>query len=49
MEHVIEIVQAALKPGQRGDGNEDIEIPLDALDTLTLRRLQKYVEVHLLL
>lgn len=44
MEHVIEIVQAALKPGQRGDGNEDIEIPLDALDTLTLRKLQRYVE-----
>jgi len=44
MDQVVEIVQAAIKPGQRGVGNEEIEIPLDELDTLTLRKLQKYVE-----
>jgi Bromodomain extra-terminal - transcription regulation len=45
MDQVVEIVQAAIKPGQRSDGNEEIEIPLDELDTLTLRKLQRYVEV----
>ena len=49
MDQVVEIVQAAIKPGQRGVGNEEIEIPLDELDTLTLRKLQKYVEVRPLL
>lgn len=44
MDHVIEIIQAAMKPNQRGD-NDEIEIPLDELDTLTLRKLQRYVEV----
>jgi hypothetical protein len=45
MDHVVEIIQAAMKPNQRGDNNDEIEIPLDELDTLTLRKLQRYVEV----
>lgn len=45
MDFVIETIQAAMKPNQRGDGNEDIEIPLDELDTATLRKLQRYIEV----
>jgi hypothetical protein len=44
MEHVLKIVQAALPDGSTED-TEDIEIPLDALDSFTLRQLQKYIEV----
>jgi len=45
MEYVIEIIQAAIPQDQ--NGNEDMEVPLDALDTLTLRKLQQYVEKNL--
>jgi hypothetical protein len=44
MEEVVEIIQAAIPPESRAD-SEEIEIPLDELDTYTLRRLQKFVEV----
>jgi len=40
MEQVVEIIQAAMP--NKGEG-EEIEIPLDDLDTLTLRKLQAYV------
>ncbi len=30
------------------DADEDIEVPLDELDTLTLRKLQKFVEVYIM-
>ena len=42
METVVEIIQAAM-PNNGGD--EEIEIPLDDLDTMTLRKLQSYVDV----
>eukprot|EP01035_Chromulina_nebulosa_P019436 gene19436-25316_t len=45
MEYVIEIIQAAIPHDQ--NGSEDMEVPLDALDTLTLRKLQQYVEKNL--
>ena len=41
MERVITIVQEAAPQGQEAE--EDIEIPLDELDTHTLRKLQSYV------
>lgn len=44
IQHVIEIVRAAL-PANRGD-DDDVEIPIDDLDTLTLRKLQRFVEVN---
>lgn len=42
MDHVVEIITAAMK--NTGQAGEDIEVPLDELDSLTLRKLQKYVE-----
>lgn len=45
MEQVLDIIQRALPPGKEEDGGE-IEVPLDALDTLTLRRLQAFIEDH---
>jgi len=43
MAKVVEIIQAAHSPsGQRGE-DEEIEIPLDELDTYTLRKLQDFV------
>ncbi len=43
MERVIVIVQEATRATASGDGDEDIEIPLDELDTGTLRKLQRLV------
>jgi hypothetical protein len=43
MEQVLEIIQAALPPSDDNEG--EIEIPLDALDTFTLRKLQKFIDV----
>ena len=43
MEHVLDIIQAALPKNEDNDSG-DIEIPLDALDTFTLRKLQKFIE-----
>jgi hypothetical protein len=43
MEVVLEIIQKALPASDR-DAEEEIEVPLDALDTLTLRRLQAFIE-----
>ena len=41
MERIITIIQEASPQGQEAE--EDIEIPLDELDTHTLRKLQAYV------
>ena len=41
MEKIISIIQEATPAGKESD--EDIEIPLDELDTHTLRKLQSYV------
>jgi len=43
MEKVVEIIQAAMPP-DRPDNGEEVEIPIDELDTATLRRLQEFVE-----
>eukprot|EP01032_Pedospumella_encystans_P012522 gene12522-14482_t len=43
MEHVLNIIQDALPP-RENDDDAEIEIPLDALDTFTLRKLQKFIE-----
>lgn len=40
MDTVLEIIQEAV-PGC----GEEVEVPLDSLDTLTLRKLQKFVQV----
>lgn len=42
MDQVIQIIQAAMP--KRDDGSDEMEVPLDDLDTLTLRKLQTYVE-----
>jgi hypothetical protein len=39
MEKILEIIQAALPPGEMD------EIPLDSLDTYTMRKLQRFIEV----
>lgn len=44
MQQVVDIIQDAIPPEKRGEGDE-IEIPLDELDTFTLRKLQSFVEV----
>jgi len=44
MEQVLEIIQAALPPSTGDDA--EIEVPLDALDTFTLRKLQRFVDEH---
>lgn len=41
---VVEIIQASLPPGRTDDNGEEVEIPIDELDTATLRKLQDYVE-----
>jgi hypothetical protein len=41
---VLSIIQSALPPLDN-DVDGDIEVPLDALDVLTLRKLQRFVEV----
>jgi hypothetical protein len=43
MEQVLEIIQAAI-PKSDNDQDGDIEVPLDALDTFTLRKLQRFIE-----
>lgn len=45
METVIQIIKDAHPVSNSGDDDE-IEISIDDLDTLTLRKLQKLVEVH---
>ena len=47
MTRVVEIIQSAIPPSNRGDSDE-VEIPLDELDTKTLRKLQEYVQVCIL-
>lgn len=42
--HVAEIIRPALPEDQVGQ-NGSIEIPVDSLDTFTLRKLKQYVEV----
>lgn len=44
MEQVIIIVQEATRATATGDDDDDIEIPLDELDTHTLRKLQALVD-----
>ena len=46
MQQVVDIIQDAIPPEKRGEGDE-IEIPLDELDTFTLRKLQSFVEVSI--
>jgi len=43
MPHVLNIIQSALPP-RENEEDGDIEVPLDALDTFTLRKLQKFIE-----
>ena len=45
MQQVVDIIQDAISPDKRGEGDE-IEVPLDELDTYTLRKLQSFVEVN---
>ena len=45
MQQVVDIIQDAIPPEKRGEGDE-IEVPLDELDTFTLRKLQSFVEVR---
>ena len=45
MQQVVDIIKDAIPPEKRGEGDE-IEIPLDELDTFTLRKLQSFVEVR---
>lgn len=45
MEKVVEIIREAM-PTDAKDDSDEIEIPLDELDTLTLRKLQKFIEVR---
>lgn len=45
MEKVLEIIQQAIASDRNYDeDNGEIEIPLDSLDTLTLKKLQKFIE-----
>lgn len=45
MEKVLEIIQQAISSDKNYDeDNGEIEIPLDSLDTLTLKKLQKFIE-----
>ena len=49
MEKVVEIIQSALKelrPDSNDGDDSEIEIPLDELDTHTLRRLQQFIADH---
>lgn len=43
MEQVLVIIEDSLPADQRDQG-EEIEVPLDALDTFTLRKLQRFIE-----
>eukprot|EP01038_Epipyxis_sp_PR26KG_P013262 gene13262-17768_t len=43
MENIISIIQAALP---NSGTNDEFEVPLDALDTYTLRKLQKFIEEY---
>ena len=44
LQKVVEIIQAGM-PADRKDGDEnEVEIPIDELDTKTLRELQNYVD-----
>ena len=45
LEKVVEIIQSAMPDNQRDDNADEVEIPIDELDTLTLRRLQEFVKV----
>jgi hypothetical protein len=42
MAEIINIIKSV----HNTDGSEDVEVPLDELDTLTLRKLQKVIEDH---
>jgi hypothetical protein len=47
MVRVVDIIKSAL-PHESRDDSDEIEIPLDELDTLTLRKLQQFVNVSTL-
>jgi hypothetical protein len=47
LQRVVQIVQDALPAAPPDEDGEDVEIPLDNLDTRTLRKLQDYVEVSM--
>jgi len=45
MQQVIDIIQQALPPDHTNRSDEgDVEVPLDDLDTFTLRQLQRFIE-----
>ena len=46
LEKVVEIIQAGMPAGRTDDNGDEVEIPIDELDTSTLRRLQEYVEAN---
>jgi hypothetical protein len=48
MARVVDIIQSAMPPSDRDDSDE-VEIPLDELDTKTLRKLQDFVQVIIFL
>jgi len=45
MQKVLDIIQSALPASEREDADE-VEINVDELDTVTLRKLQEYVQVQ---
>jgi hypothetical protein len=45
MTTVVDIIQSAMPTTACGEGDE-VEIPVDELDTYTLRQLQDYVQVR---
>lgn len=44
MSRVVDLIQSALPPTDRADGDDEVEISLDEVDTATLRKLQDYVQ-----
>lgn len=46
MLEVVEIIRQVIPADSSKEDSDDIEIPLDELDTATLRKLQKFVAVR---
>ena len=49
MMEVVEIIKEAMPTDLAKDNGDDIEVPLDDLDTGTLRKLQRFVAVSLVM
>ena len=47
MVEVVEIIKEAMPSDLGKDNGDDIEVPLDDLDTATLRKLQRFVAVSI--